>query len=84
MPPSYRLLKPSGPPRRNLRELAPLIWELLSPRRGLLAAGFVLMVVNRLAGLVLPYSTKFLIDTVVVKRHVHQLKPLVLVVLVAT
>src|SRR5438045_2257097 len=42
------------------------------------------MAVNRIAALVLPYSTRFLIDNVVVKRHVQLLKPLVLAVLVAT
>ena len=81
---SARFLRQSGPPKRNLAELLPLVWELLRPRRGLLALGFVLMLINRLAGLVLPYSTKFLIDTVVVKRHVQELKPLVFAVLVAT
>jgi len=56
----------------------------MRPRRTLLALGFVLMVINRVAGLVLPYSTKFLIDTVISKHHVSQLRPLVLVVLAAT
>jgi ABC-type multidrug transport system fused ATPase/permease subunit len=56
----------------------------MRPRRGLLALGFVLMVINRVSGLVLPYSTKFLIDTVINKHHLAQLRPLVLVVLAAT
>jgi len=60
------------------------VWELIRPRRGLLAMGFVLMVLNRVASLVLPYSTRFLIDTVIIKRHADLLKPLVLGVLVAT
>ena len=64
--------------------MLPLIWELIQPRRGLLAIGFLLMIINRISGLVLPYSTKFLIDTVVVKRQVQMLKPLVLLVLAAT
>jgi subfamily B ATP-binding cassette protein MsbA len=42
------------------------------------------MVVNRVSGLVLPYSTKYLIDTVIVKKHFELLKPLVLLVLGAT
>lgn len=62
----------------------PLVWELVRPRRGILALGFVLMAVNRVAALVLPYSTRFLIDSVVIKRHIQLLKPLVLAVLVAT
>ncbi|MBZ5681152.1 MAG: ABC transporter ATP-binding protein/permease [Acidobacteriia bacterium] len=56
----------------------------MRPRRGLLALGFVLMLINRVAGLVLPYSTKFLIDTVISKHHIDQLRPLVLLVLAAT
>src|SRR5205814_10277295 len=50
----------------------------------LLTLGFALMVINRVSGLVLPYSTKFLIDNVIVKRHLEMLKPLLLLVLGAT
>jgi ABC-type multidrug transport system fused ATPase/permease subunit len=56
----------------------------MRPRRWLLALGFVLMLINRVAALVLPYSTKFLIDTVINKHHLDQLRPLVLFVLAAT
>ncbi len=56
----------------------------MRPRRGLLALGFGLMVINRVAALVLPYSTKFLIDTVINKHRMDKLVPLVLVVLGAT
>src|SRR5437762_11434799 len=68
----------------KLRAVWPLVWELIQPRRGLLALGFVLMMINRVAALVLPYSSRFLIDTVVIKRHTQLLKPLVLGVLAAT
>jgi ABC-type multidrug transport system fused ATPase/permease subunit len=61
-----------------------MLWELIRPRRGLLAFGFILMVINRVSGLVLPYSTKYLIDSVIVKKHYELLKPLVLAVLLAT
>ena len=56
----------------------------MRPRRWLLTLGFFLMVINRVAALVLPYSTKFLIDTVITKHHMDQLRPLVFVVLGAT
>ncbi len=56
----------------------------MRPRRGLLTLGFFLMVINKVAGFVLPYSSRFLIDNVVVKRQVGMLRPLVLSVLVAT
>jgi ABC-type multidrug transport system fused ATPase/permease subunit len=56
----------------------------MRPRRGLLVVGFILMVINRLAGFVLPYSSKFLIDDVVGKHHVYLLRLLVFSVLLAT
>jgi len=34
----------------------PEIWRLMRPRRWMLALGFVLMLINRVAALVLPYS----------------------------
>ena len=59
-----------------IREFRDLIW----PRRGLLGFGLVLVIINRLAGLVLPGSMKFLIDDVVLPNNTAMLTPLVLVV----
>ena len=56
----------------------------MRPRRGLLLIGFVLMVINRVAGFVLPYSSKFLIDNVVTRHQIELLRPLVFGVLLAT
>ncbi|HYM79499.1 MAG TPA: ABC transporter ATP-binding protein [Candidatus Dormibacteraeota bacterium] len=56
----------------------------MRPRRGLLALGFVLMVINKVAGFVLPYSSRYLIDNVVTKNQTSLLRPLVLSVLFAT
>jgi len=56
----------------------------MRPRRGLLAFGFALMLINKIAGFVLPYSSRFLIDNVVTKHQVWMLRPLVLAVLTAT
>src|SRR5215813_1677337 len=73
--------------KRSAREMiasVPEIWELLRPRRGLLIVGFVLMAINRVCGLVLPASTKFLIDDVIGKRRAQLLIPLVTLVLLAT
>ena len=75
--------KPAATSER-LRALWPLIGELVRPRRGLLAIGFGLMVVNRLSGLVLPASTKFLIDDIIAHQRQGLLVPLVLAVLLAT
>ena len=48
----------------NLKKLWPQIKVLVLPRKGLIAIGMVLMVINRIAGLVLPYSSKPLLDKV--------------------
>src|SRR5437879_4928225 len=62
----------------------PEIWALVSLRKGLLAIGLVLMAINRVSGLVLPYSTRFLIDNVVTKHQMKLLGPIVGGVLTAT
>jgi len=75
---------PKKPKVERLRAILPEVWKLMRPRRGLLALGFGLMVINRVAALVLPYSTRFFIDTVINKHHMDKLQPLVLLVLGAT
>jgi ABC-type multidrug transport system fused ATPase/permease subunit len=73
------------PPKvQRLRAVLPIVWELTRPRIGLLSVGFLLMIINRVASLVLPYSTKFLFDNVIPKHSFHLLDRLVLVVLGAT
>ena len=67
--------KPKGVER--LRAIWPQIWELVHPRRGLLLLGFVLMAINRVCGLVLPMSTKYLIDGVIGKHRVDLLLPII-------
>src|SRR5258708_38719991 len=62
----------------------PEVWALMRPRRGLLAMGLGLMAINRVAGLALPYSSKYVIDNVMIHRQAHLLLPLVLGVLFAT
>src|ERR1700680_4208621 len=59
-------------------------WPFLRPQRMLLLLGLVMMAINRLAGLVLPASTKFLVDNVIGKRQVHLLGPLALAIIAAT
>jgi len=79
------------PPERNplpkserLRALLPDIKELVRPRRGLLALGLVLMAINRVSGLALPASTKYLVDDILGKHHYWLLRPLILAVMGAT
>jgi ABC-type multidrug transport system fused ATPase/permease subunit len=77
--------QPPKPPKvQRLKAVLPEVWKLMRPRRWLLALGFVLMVINRVAALVLPYSSKFLLDTVILHHHMDQLRKLVLAVLAAT
>ena len=57
---------------------------MIKPRRNILLLGLGLMIINRLSGLVLPYSTRFLIDDVLGKHRKELLTPLVLSVLGAT
>ena len=48
----------------NLKKLWPQIKALMAPRTGLLVLGLFLMAINRMAGLVLPYTSKPLLDKV--------------------
>jgi ABC-type multidrug transport system fused ATPase/permease subunit len=62
------------------REARELVWA----RRGRIAVGLGLMLVNRFAGLVLPASSKYLIDDVIGEGRADLLMPLALVVGAAT
>src|SRR5947209_8602172 len=76
--------KPKKTGKEKLRTAWPLIKEMIAPRKGLLAIGFVLMAINRVAGLVLPASTKWLINNVMVKHQGQLLLPIVGAVVIAT
>ncbi|HEY1732419.1 MAG TPA: ABC transporter ATP-binding protein [Terriglobales bacterium] len=76
---------PSKPGQKTeIFKALPEILQLIRPRRALLSLGLVLMVINRVSGLVLPASTKYLVDDVIAKKEFKLLYPLVGVVLVAT
>ena len=70
--------------RKNAWKHLPDVWALIKPRRSLLAAGFVLMAINRVSGLILPASTKYFVDNVIGKKQMELLTPIVLAVLAAT
>ncbi|MGH9743334.1 MAG: ABC transporter ATP-binding protein, partial [Candidatus Acidiferrum sp.] len=70
--------------RKNAWKSLPDVLELIKPRRGLLALGFVLMAINRVCGLVLPATTKYFVDNVTIKHQLYLLTPIVLGVLLAT
>lgn len=88
-PPVASAAKPATPPKPDkpapsLAKVWPMIWSLVEPRRKMLALGMLLMIINRVTGLVLPASTKWLIDDVIGKREVAKLLPLVGAVVAAT
>ena len=56
-----------------------IIW----PRRKTIGIGLVLIVISRLASLVLPGASKYLIDDVIVNKDIPMLKILLLVVISA-
>jgi ABC-type multidrug transport system fused ATPase/permease subunit len=56
-------------PKPSLKKMWPQIWGLIKPRMGLLVIGLFLMVINRVAGLVLPYTSKSLLDNVLSSQH---------------
>jgi ABC-type multidrug transport system fused ATPase/permease subunit len=76
---------PAKPAKQRFAwNLLPDIWALIKPRRGILAVGFVLMAINRASGLILPATTKYLVDNVFLKHQASLLAPIVAVVLAAT
>jgi subfamily B ATP-binding cassette protein MsbA len=56
-----------------------IIW----PRRKYVLVGLALIIVSRLAGLVLPGATKYLMDDVIAKRDLHMLQYLLIAVVAA-
>ena len=76
------------PPTPKKKVTASAAWrearELIWAHRRRLALGLALMLASRLAGMVLPVSSKWLIDEVVVKRRAELLMPIALAVGAAT
>ena len=56
-----------------------IIW----PRRNIVAVGLLLIIISRLAGLVLPGASKYLMDDVIAKGNMYMLKILLLAVVVS-
>jgi ABC-type multidrug transport system fused ATPase/permease subunit len=61
-------------PSQAWRDARELVWA----HRGRLALGMVLMLVNRLVGLVLPASSKYLVDEVIIKHRAELLTTIAL------
>src|SRR5215471_13258858 len=71
-------------PRPPLKKVLPEVWKLIKPRRFLLGGSFLIMIVNRASGLVLPASARYLIDNVMGKHQLNLLPKIIGVVLGAT
>ena len=71
-------------PKVNMARAWPEARALMWKHRRSLSIGLALMLVSRVAGLVLPYSSKFLIDNVLGKQQLDKLVPLALAVGAAT
>jgi ABC-type multidrug transport system fused ATPase/permease subunit len=71
-------------PKPSLKKVLPEVWKLIKPRRLLLGGSFLLMIINRASGLILPASTRYLIDNVMGKHQLNLLPIIVGVVALAT
>jgi ABC-type multidrug transport system fused ATPase/permease subunit len=71
-------------PKPALKKVLPEVWKLVKPRRLLLGGSFLLMIINRASGLILPASTKTLIDKVMYGHRLDMLPWLVVAVGFAT
>lgn len=79
----------SGAEKRKLtaseiRQLLPDLYALIRPRRNILLVGLLVVFLNRLAGLILPASSKLLIDDVLTAKRPELLLPIVGSVIAAT
>ncbi len=71
-------------PKPSLRKVWPEVMALVRPRRWLLLFGLLLVAIRSVSGLVLPFTTRSLIDNVMGKGQAEKLPLLVGAVLVAT
>ncbi|WP_263418500.1 ABC transporter ATP-binding protein [Terriglobus albidus] len=71
-------------PKPPLKKVLPQIWALFRPRLGLVIGSFLLMVINRACGLVLPASSRYLIDNVMYHGQSSLLPKIIGIVAAAT
>jgi ATP-binding cassette, subfamily B, putative efflux pump len=69
--------------KNSLNSLKYVVREIILPRKRILLLGLLLIVINRLSGLVLPGSSKYLIDNVIVNQDFKLLEILLVVVFLA-
>jgi subfamily B ATP-binding cassette protein MsbA len=61
-----------------------MLKELVMPRRGKIALGFLLMLINIGMSMILPYAPKIVLDNIIGRKQYNLLTPLVVVVFSAT
>ncbi len=66
--------------KKNKVSIADAFKTIIWPRRKMVFIGLILIVISRLASLVLPGASKYLIDNVIVNKDMHMLKVLLVVV----
>ena len=64
----------SNPKPKSKVTIAHVFKTIIWPRKNIILVGLLLIVISRLAGLVLPGATKFLMDDVIAKGDMHMLK----------
>jgi ABC-type multidrug transport system fused ATPase/permease subunit len=67
-------------PKPSLKKIWPQAVALMAPRKGLLLVGLLLMAINRVAGLVIPYTSKPLIDKVLSHTGDPKLLPVIIAI----
>ena len=67
----------AGQPKKKVdfRKLWPTIWALVKPRLWLIILGLVLVAIKTVAGLTLPFLSKYLLDGVLATLHVGDGRP---------
>lgn len=66
--------------KKNKVSISQAFKTIIWPRRKLVAIGLILIIISRLASLVLPGASKYLIDNVIANKDMAMLKTLLLVV----
>ncbi len=69
---------PTGRAEKKLGNINYVFKNIIWPRKWILFAGFGIIVINRLAGLVLPYAPKYLIDDIITPEN-YDLLPTLLI-----
>jgi ABC-type multidrug transport system fused ATPase/permease subunit len=64
-------------PKPKLKKVLPEVWKLVLPRKWLIAGSFLLMIVNRLCGLVLPISSRPFINDVMKNGQMAELPKII-------